>query len=108
LIRPIRGLTSLSIYFKCDPKEHDFSRLEGTTAPILLRCTKCGVYGFMRRKGIAHRNGRVVAYRCSTRDCTRPAKIHSRYRSTAGMYEWACSPDHASGTRFQAAPVAPA
>lgn len=95
------GLGFVSVFYTCGEKEHAFGHVEGTTSPALWRCSKCGAWAFVRRKGTRFRNGRPVAYRCSTSQCKRVAKIRSRYRATAGMYEWACTPAHAQGSRFE-------
>lgn len=99
-LRRLTGVKSYSVFFACSDGEHDWVLLDRHTSPPLWRCLRCGAYGFMRRKGTAHRNGKVQAYRCSTSECSRVAKVKSKVRVNGGAYLWACCADHATGPKF--------
>ncbi|HEX4334713.1 MAG TPA: hypothetical protein VH062_02300 [Polyangiaceae bacterium] len=101
-LRRIKGLSSYSVFFVCDAKNHRFELFERNVSPPVWKCTKCGCFGFMLRRGVAFRNGKVKAYRCSTSGCSREAKIRSKVRGNGGLYDYACSADHATGEKFQA------
>lgn len=95
---------SASIYVQrraaCVDGEHDMKCTDHLADPKYYRCTDCQVYGFIRRKGGALRNGRMVLYTCSTKGCTKTARIRSKYRGTGGAFDWACCPAHARGDKF--------
>lgn len=101
-LRRIKGPSSYSVFFVCQPKDHNFELFERNVSPPVWKCTKCGCFGFMRRRGVAFRNGKVKPYHCSTQGCSREAKIRSKVRGNGGAYDYACSPDHATGEKFQA------
>lgn len=86
---------------QCVDGEHDWKCADDLAQPKYFRCRDCKVYGFIRRKGGSHRNGRMVIYCCSTKKCTKPARIRSKYRMTGGAFEWACCPMHAKGSKFE-------
>lgn len=85
----------------CALGEHRMVVADPLADPKYYRCEDCGAYGFIRRKGGVHRNGRMVLYTCSEKGCTRPARIRSKYRHTGGAFEWACGPVHAKGSKFE-------
>lgn len=86
---------------RCVLGEHDFYLVDQLAEPKYYRCRYCNVYGFIRRKGSIHRNGRMVLYVCSEKGCSKPARIRSKYRCTGGAFEWACGPAHAKGSKFE-------
>ncbi len=79
---------------------HDWYCADDLAQPKYYRCRDCKVYGFIRRKGGALRNGRMVIYTCSTKKCTKPGRIRSKYRGTGGAFDWACCPHHAKSEKF--------
>jgi hypothetical protein len=85
----------------CIDGEHRWDVVDKMGVPPLWKCSACGVYGFVRRKGHGLRNGRMVEYTCSTEKCRRSAKIRSKHRITGGAFAWACCADHATGSRFE-------
>lgn len=87
----------------CAMGDHRWDCVDKMGVPPLHRCTVpgCGVYGFIRRKGHGLRNGRMVVYKCSTKDCAGLGKIRSKQRGAGGAYRWACKPEHAKGIEFE-------
>lgn len=85
----------------CSLGEHRWEIVDRMGTPPLWKCASCGVYGFIRRKGGAHRNGRFVIYVCSAEGCKKPGRIRSRYRGTGGAFDWACAAEHAKGSKFE-------
>lgn len=84
----------------CVDGEHAWKCVDELAMPKYFRCDDCKIYGFIRRKGGAHRNGRMVVYMCSTKKCRLPARIRSRYRGTGGAFDWACGVHHAKGEKY--------
>jgi hypothetical protein len=111
-VRAVRGKISYSVRAvapalppvqQCADGEHDWQLVDRFGVPPIWRCQAkgCGVYGYVRRKGGAHRNGRIVIYTCTTEKCDRPAKIRSKYRGTGGSFDWACGAEHATSAKFE-------
>jgi len=84
----------------CSSGEHNWQVIDRFGIPQIWRCQNCGVCGYIRRKKGFHRNGRMVIYQCSTKNCTKPGVIRSKLRGTGGAFDWACCDAHAKGPKF--------
>lgn len=83
----------------CPGDRHEWAPADGLQG--VLRCSGCGVYGYLRQGAFPFGRGapvdqeklrrKIKLYRCSTPGCTRAGVERLAGRGAGARYRWACA-----------------